>query len=185
MPLGQLFSLQEVDKAQFKVGSIDQLMEIMDSFGKLDIALDNACKRNEKLYYDLAKELKREPNLVIEMQTNKRGRTEQVKIQDYIKNFSWDHGKFQMNKSMKFLATKIQAAQKQCDDRLKKILDEQNGIKSKLQMLQKKKESSSYMQKDLGDLVYEEKISKNLFVNTHGSHIMTTILIVVPKNKLP
>jgi hypothetical protein len=67
---------------------------------------------------------------------------------------------------------------------LKKILEEQNGIKNKLALLQKKKESSSYMQKDLSDLVYEQKLSKDLFVNTHGSTIMTTILIVVPKPKL-
>jgi hypothetical protein len=88
-------------------------MEMMEQFGKLDTTLDNACIRNEKLYYDLAKDLKREPNLVIEMNTNKKnGRTEQVKIQDYIKGFKWDHGKFQINKPMKLLATKIQAAQK-------------------------------------------------------------------------
>ena len=40
------------------------------------------------------------------------------------------------------------------------------------------------MQKDLSDLVYEQKLNKSLFVNTHGSTIMTTILIVVPKAKL-
>jgi len=40
------------------------------------------------------------------------------------------------------------------------------------------------MQKDLGDIVYEKKITKNMFVNTHGSDILTTILVVVPKKKI-
>ena len=40
------------------------------------------------------------------------------------------------------------------------------------------------MQKDLGDIVYEKKITKNMFVNTYGSDIMTTILIVVSKKKI-
>jgi hypothetical protein len=40
------------------------------------------------------------------------------------------------------------------------------------------------MQKDLGDIVYEKKITKNMFVNTHGSDIMTTILVVVNKKKI-
>jgi len=36
----------------------------------------------------------------------------------------------------------------------------------------------------LGDLVYEQKISKTLFINTYGSDIMTSILVVVNKKKL-
>ena len=88
-----------------------------------------------------------------------------------------------MDKSLKVLGAKIQATQKTADDRLKKILDEQNEIKNKLAQLTKK-DSPSYLKKDLGDIVYEKKISKNMFVNTYGSEIMTTILIVVPKKKI-
>lgn len=47
-----------------------------------------------------------------------------------------------------------------------------------------KKESKSFLVKDLGDLIYEENISDKLFVNVHGSELMTTALIVVPKAKL-
>lgn len=39
------------------------------------------------------------------------------------------------------------------------------------------------MQKDLGDIVYESNIDKNFFVNTHGSTLMTSVLVVVNKNK--
>ena len=47
-----------------------------------------------------------------------------------------------------------------------------------------KKDSPSFMLKDLGDIVYEKKITKNMFVNTYGSDIMTTILVVVQKKKI-
>jgi hypothetical protein len=56
-------------------------------------------------------------------------------------------------------------------------------VRNKLNHLTKK-DSPSFMQKDLGDIVYEKKISKNMFVNTHGSEIMTTILVVVNKKKI-
>jgi hypothetical protein len=36
----------------------------------------------------------------------------------------------------------------------------------------------------LADVVYEKKITKQMFVNTYGSDIMTTILVVVNKKKL-
>ena len=160
-------------------------MEMMDSFGKLDLALDAACKRNEKIYYDLAKELKKQPNLTIEMVSNEKGDRKQISIADYIKNFQWDNGRFQMNKSMSVIATKISAAQKTCDDRLKKIVDQQNAVKNKLQSYQKKQENASFMGKDLADVVYEQPaISGSNFVNTHGSELMTTILFGVPKAKV-
>lgn len=41
------------------------------------------------------------------------------------------------------------------------------------------------MTKDLGDVIYENgsKVNKALFVNTHGSELMTTLLVVVPKKQ--
>lgn len=66
---------------------------------------------------------------------------------------------------------------------MKKVLDEQAEIKNKLQHLIKK-DSASFLQKDLGDVVYEKRITKSMFVNTYGSDIMTTILVVVNKKKL-
>lgn len=36
----------------------------------------------------------------------------------------------------------------------------------------------------MADVVYEKKITKQMFVNTYGSDIMTTILVVVNKKKL-
>ena len=93
-----------------------------------------------------------------------------------------------MDKSLKILGSKIQASQKTADDRLKKITDESNEIKSKLIQLQKK-DSPSFLSKDLGDLVYEKKINKDQFVNTYmtdgfSSELLVTILVVVNKKNI-
>ena len=88
-----------------------------------------------------------------------------------------------MDKSLKILGTKIQASQKTADDRLKKITDESNEVKSKLAALLKK-DSPSFLAKDLGDLVYEKKINKGMFVNTYGSELLVTVLVVVNKKSI-
>jgi hypothetical protein len=88
-----------------------------------------------------------------------------------------------VEKSLLHLGAKVSSTQKNADDRLKKHMDEQNAIKHKLNSLLKK-DSPSFLQKDLGDIVYEKKIQKSLFVNTYGSEIMTTVLVAVPKAKV-
>ena len=56
--LGELFPLTEgVKKDIFKVGSLDQLMELVDVFAKNEVLVDGSCKRNEKLYFEMAQEL--------------------------------------------------------------------------------------------------------------------------------
>lgn len=54
--LGTFYLLNEaaIDKKQFKVGSLDQLMELVDTFGKYDNQLDSSCKRNEQVYFQTA-----------------------------------------------------------------------------------------------------------------------------------
>jgi hypothetical protein len=41
-----------VDKTQFKVGSLDQLMALNESAAKLDTQLDITCKKFEKVCFD-------------------------------------------------------------------------------------------------------------------------------------
>jgi hypothetical protein len=154
-------------------------MELMDTFSKYDLQLDASCKRNENVYHQTAKELDKADH---KLEIAQRG-GKSIGIQDYLKNFKWDGTKFQIDKSLKVIGAKVAGIQKSCDEKLKKILDDQNDIKNKLAALSKK-ESKSFMIKDLGDLVYEEKISSAWFVNTHGSKIMTTILVVVPKKHI-
>lgn len=88
--LGELFPLTEgVKKDIFKVGSLDQLMELVDVFAKNEIIVDSSCKRNEKLYFDMAQELNmKDAQLQIDVPQN-RGESK-MKVLDYLKNFKWD-----------------------------------------------------------------------------------------------
>jgi dihydroxyacetone kinase-like predicted kinase len=61
-----------------------------------------------------------------------------MKVLDYLKNFKWDIIRFQTDKSLNILGAKIVATQKSCEDRLKKLLDEKNENKQKLEQLEKK-----------------------------------------------
>lgn len=81
-------------------------MELMDIFSKYDSQIDASCKRNEKMYFYICKELNQPANLIIEISGN-RGATEQVEVEKYIKNFKWDTVRFQMDKSLKVLGAKI------------------------------------------------------------------------------
>ena len=42
----------QVDKNQFKVGSLDQLMSMNEQASKMDQQLDLACKKYEKICFD-------------------------------------------------------------------------------------------------------------------------------------
>ena len=161
-------------------------MELMDTFAKYDMAVDGACKRNEKLYIELCQNKNQEPDLKLEVSSGqKRGQANKmVTVDEYIRDFKWDQARFQMDKSLKFLGNKIQATEKQCADRLKKKTDEVAQIKNKLQALTRKF-SKNYLQTDLEVLVYEKKINQTFFVNFHYPETkMTTILLVVPKKKV-
>mmetsp|Transcript_39596 Transcript_39596/g.60570 ORF Transcript_39596/g.60570 Transcript_39596/m.60570 type:complete len:177 (+) Transcript_39596:258-788(+) len=132
---------------------------------------------------EMSKEMNKEGKLQIEVSTSRRGATEMVQVEDYIKTFKWDQVRFQTDKSLKVLGAKISGLTKTADDRLKKLIEEQGAVQHKLASLMKK-DSPSFLQKDLGDVVYEQKIGRQLFVNTHGSEIMTSVLVAVNKKKL-
>jgi len=71
------------------------------------------------------------------------------------------------------------------DGDLKKVMDEMNDVKNNLGQLSKGKDSNSYLQKDLGDIIYN---APNLnpdhyFVEKHGSEVLATCIAIVHKTK--
>ncbi len=73
------------------------------------------------------------------------------------------------------------------DGDLKKVMDELNDVKNTLGQLSKGKDSPSYLQKDLGDIIYNSNLNQKAdiyFVEKHQSEILATCIAIVHKTKL-
>jgi uncharacterized protein (DUF2249 family) len=94
-----------MDKSQFKIGSLDDLMELMDTFSKYDVQIDASVKKNEKMFFEVCKELQmgKETLTIEKKDPHKKGETIQVSVADYIKNFKWDQVRFATDKSLKVI----------------------------------------------------------------------------------
>lgn len=106
----------------------------MDVFAKYETTVDASCKRNEKLHEDVCKELNKPSTLTFETferdeKTGQKKRA-QIEVAKYIAEFKWDLNNFPLDKSLKVLGAKVLSKQQTCDDRLKKLLDEQNNVKT-------------------------------------------------------
>ncbi len=51
--LGQVYPVK-VDKSKFKIGTLDQLMELNEALAKVDSTLDSTCKKMEKIARETA-----------------------------------------------------------------------------------------------------------------------------------
>lgn len=167
-------------------------MELLETFTKYEISLDQSCKKNEKLFFDLKDELNIPEELNIELNLGAQGGNQTMEISQYLQNFIWNDIKFMMkDKSLGVLGANVANVQKSLDDKLKKKLDEQSLIKTKLQGLTKKA-GNTLNQKDLADCVYEKlkDVGKGRFIQSNKvdgenySQLLTTILVVVGKKKV-
>jgi len=104
-----------VDKAQFKIGSLDGLMALNESSAKLDMQLDITCKKFEKVCFDSgATELQ----YTDEMSGNKKD------YKDYIKKFEWNDRKYNYKKPLLELCGVITKTMRTSEDMLKKHQEE-------------------------------------------------------------
>ena len=143
-------------------------MELLETFTKYEQQLDQSCKKNEKLFFELKEELNLDEDLNIELNLGAQGGNQTREIAQYIAEFQWNDIKFMMrDKSLGVLGAAVANVQKSLDDKLKKKLDEQNLIKMKLQGLTKK-QGNTLNQKDLSDCVYEKikEIGKGKFITS-------------------
>jgi|TARA_B110000977_G_C10962101_1_gene448950 hypothetical protein len=62
-------------------------MELLETFTKYEMALDQSCKKNEKLFFELREELNMDDELNIEVNLGAQGGNKTSAIADYIKDF--------------------------------------------------------------------------------------------------
>lgn len=68
------------------------------------------------------------------------------------------------------------------DGDLKKIQDELNDVRNNYNSISKGKDSTSFLVKDLGEIIYNSEINADAyFVEKHGSEELATIIAIVHK----
>jgi len=75
----------QVDKTIFKIGSLDQLMQMNEQASKLDTQIDMACKKYEKIAFDSG---------ATELRYTNETSNEQQDYKDYIKKWAWNGRKY-------------------------------------------------------------------------------------------
>jgi hypothetical protein len=168
----------QVDKTIFKIGSLDQLMQMNEHASKLDTQIDMACKKYEKVAFDAGATELRYTN----EQTN-----EQQDYKDYIKKWSWNGRKYNQRMPLHELCQAFLKTLQMQDALLKKHQDALNAKKLKLSMMQRKEGGNLTVRDYTDDIYMKQNITQEHFVEGlgqgAGSEIFTNLLIVVQGNK--
>jgi V-type H+-transporting ATPase subunit C len=166
-----------VDKTKFKIGTLDQLMELNETLVKVDHTLDATCKKIEKI----AKETATNDTFV---EVHERGKISPV---EYVKSFQWENRKYAQGRSLVEIAGLISDRMKMIDNDIKKIQDELTEARNNHAQLVKK-EGNSFLTQDISGAIYSSAKNidpKKFFVETIGSEMFATVIAVVNKTQIP
>ena len=163
-------SVVKIDKSKFKIGTLDQLVKLNDALAKVDYNLEGVIRKIQKQAAEVSSDLK----LKIETQDST------MEVRDFVESFQWDDTKYPRTRSLVEIAQIVSEKMVTNDTDIKKHTEEYNQLKNQLSQL-KKKDEGSFMNRDLGDIVYGN-ISADNFVR--DSKFLRNVIIVVPKNKV-
>ncbi|TNV74115.1 hypothetical protein FGO68_gene17105 [Halteria grandinella] len=171
-PLGTVYPVK-VDKSKFKIGTLDQLMELNETLVKVDSTLDSTCKKMEKI----ARETATNDTFV---EVPDKGK---VNPFEYVKTFQWENRKYTQGKSLLEIAASINDRMKMIDNDIKKIQDELTEARNNHAQLVKK-DGNNFLTQDISGAIYGS--AKNIdprkyFVETIGSEMFATVIVVVHK----
>lgn len=160
----------KLDKSQFKIGTLDQLVKLNDALVKVDLTLESIIRKIQKQSEEVSKDLK------LQIETS----DSTLDISDYIQSFIWDDTKFPRSRSLIDIAQIISEKMQSIDTDMKKYLEEYTVLKNQYFQF-KKKEDGNYLSRDLGDVIYG-KIKQQNFVLE--SKYLRNVIIIVNKSKL-
>jgi hypothetical protein len=165
----------------FKIGSLDQLMQINEAAARYDQQLDLACKKYEKMCFDNGAPGNNLP--CFDDSNNPR------EYRDYIKNFEWNGRKFNQKLPLMELCQAFMKTLQTNDLQIKKFVDDLNSKKIKLAALTKK-EGNNLTLRDFTDDIYQslslniQQFLEGKIKNGVASTTFCNMLVVVPKNKV-
>lgn len=168
----------DIDRKQFKIGSLDSLMQLNETTARIDGQLDNICKKIEKIEKDT-----RGVQEQGEMMFKNNYAGDGIPYGKYIKEFKWDNMKFQTKRPLNELALTIQKQMLQKDEAIRKHMEEYTLIKNKISNLSKKDQGNLTV-RDYTDDIYNKNVPAEVFVESHNSEMFSNVLVVISDEKV-
>ena len=167
-------------------------MELNETLVKVDQTLESTVKKMEKVVFEIETLYRnaKENNLIIqpfvEIPVPGQSERQQVKFDDYVKNFSWESMKYTQSRSLVELAGKISDKMKVTDNDIKKTQDELNETRTQLAAIQKK-EGDNYATYDVSDRIYQAANLRpeDYFVErSKKTEMFADVIVIVNKTKV-
>lgn len=125
--------MYQIDKKQFKIGSLDLLMQLNESSARVDASLDGLVKKLEKIELDTRGD-KEKGHLTYKVNYAGKG----IPYTQYVREFKWDMLKYPTKRNMNELTLIIQKGTHQKEEQIRKNMDEFNLLKNRISAMVKK-----------------------------------------------
>ncbi|KAI0462756.1 hypothetical protein LJB42_003557 [Komagataella kurtzmanii] len=163
---GGKVSVTNVDVPEFKIGTLDTLMQQTEEISKLDNQLNQAVNKVLEIIQTV---FDKNPAFV-EQAKQVEGRF----VIDYLENFKWNTSKYRTDRSIRQLIDTISLDGLNLDNDVKATFQNYNSAKSNLAAAERKR-TGDLTVKSLHDIVDETDFVLD-------SDHLQTILLVIPKN---
>lgn len=163
---GGKVSVTNVDVPEFKIGTLDTLMQQTEEISKLDNQLNQAVNKVLEIIQTV---FDKNPAFV-EQAKQVEGRS----VIDYLENFKWNTSKYRTDRSIRQLIDTISLDGLNLDNDVKATFQNYNSAKSNLAAAERKR-TGDLTVKSLHDIVDETDFVLD-------SDHLQTILLVIPKN---
>ncbi|ANZ77923.1 BA75_05015T0 [Komagataella pastoris] len=163
---GGKVSVTNVEVPEFKIGTLDTLMQQTEEISKLDNQLNQAVNKVLEIIQTV---FDRNPAFV-EQAKQVEGRS----VIDYLENFKWNTSKYRTDRSIRQLIDTISLDGLNLDNEVKATFQNYNSAKSNLAAAERKR-TGDLTVKSLHDIVDESDFVLD-------SDHLQTVLLVIPKN---
>lgn len=152
-----------------KFGSFDNLVKLVDDLAKMDNQVESVLRRVERQLLELNPDAERKVLSQRKQQT----------WENYVRSFPWDDAKFPRSRPISDSLTLLMKSVTTLDEEVRTRASTYNELKT-AHGNASKKDASSFMARDLLDVLTPEVTDPQDFINTE--HLMT-VVVVVPRGQ--
>ncbi|KAJ1834983.1 Vacuolar ATP synthase subunit C [Coemansia sp. RSA 2706] len=151
---------------QFKIGTLDTLVQLSDELSKYDTAYENTTAK----FIDTLRSLTQANNAALQSMLT----VDDKPVDQYIRTFSWNNSKFRSDRALPEILAQIAEAMGAIDAQLKSKLTQYNAIKNSLATV-RRKQTGNLSVKSLNGIVKRDDC-------VPGSDYLQTLFVAVPRN---